>query len=66
LLIAEINGIPIAEHPFAPFLLDAGFNPSAMGFQMRSSSGSRDFTVAQQPPPAVVNGPLARRGRRHA
>jgi hypothetical protein len=65
-LIAEINGVPITEHPFAPFLIDAGFYPSAMGFQMRSSSGSRDFTLAQQPPSAVVSGPLARRGRRHA
>ena len=40
LLIAEINGIPTADHPFAPFLIDAGFNPSAMGFQMRKAVGS--------------------------
>jgi ATP-dependent Lhr-like helicase len=35
LLIAEINGSPSADHPLAPYLLEAGFSPSAMGFQMR-------------------------------
>jgi ATP-dependent Lhr-like helicase len=35
LLLAEINGREPAEHPLAPFLIEAGFNPSAMGFQMR-------------------------------
>jgi ATP-dependent Lhr-like helicase len=35
LLLAEISGQPPAEHPLAPFLVEAGFNPSAMGFQMR-------------------------------
>jgi ATP-dependent Lhr-like helicase len=35
LLISEINGVPAADHPLAAFLLDAGFNPSAMGFQIR-------------------------------
>jgi ATP-dependent Lhr-like helicase len=35
LLIAEINGVPTADHPLSPFLIEAGFNPSAMGFQMR-------------------------------
>jgi ATP-dependent helicase Lhr and Lhr-like helicase len=35
LLIGEINGVPASEHPLAVFLLDAGFSPSAMGFQMR-------------------------------
>ena len=34
LLLAEINGREPAEHPVAPFLIEAGFNPSAMGFQM--------------------------------
>jgi ATP-dependent helicase Lhr and Lhr-like helicase len=40
LLISEINGIPTADHPLAPFLIDAGFNASAMGFQMRRAVGS--------------------------
>jgi hypothetical protein len=66
LLVAEINGIPTADHPFAPFLIDAGFNPSAMGFQMRSSAGSRDFAAAPPSPSSVVSEPLVRRGRRHA
>jgi ATP-dependent Lhr-like helicase len=35
LLIGEINGAPAAEHPLAPFLIEAGFTRSAMGFQMR-------------------------------
>ena len=35
LLVSEINGLPATEHPFASFLLEAGFNPGAMGFQMR-------------------------------
>jgi ATP-dependent Lhr-like helicase len=35
LLLGEINGQEPATHPLAPFLIEAGFNPSAMGFQMR-------------------------------
>jgi ATP-dependent Lhr-like helicase len=35
LLIAEVNGVPAADHAVSPFLIEAGFNPSAMGFQMR-------------------------------
>jgi ATP-dependent helicase Lhr and Lhr-like helicase len=35
ILIDEINGAPAGEHPLAPFLVDAGFHPSAMGFQLR-------------------------------
>jgi ATP-dependent Lhr-like helicase len=35
LLIGEVNGIPTSEHPLAPYLIDAGFSPSAMGFHMR-------------------------------
>jgi len=34
LLIAEVNGQEPARHPIAPYLIEAGFNPSAMGFQM--------------------------------
>ena len=40
LLLAEINGQPTAEHGAAPFLIEAGFNPSALGFQMRRPPGS--------------------------
>jgi ATP-dependent helicase Lhr and Lhr-like helicase len=35
LLIAEVNGGPSPEHPIAPYLIGAGFVPSAMGFMMR-------------------------------
>ncbi len=35
LLVGEINGVPAPDHPFASFLIDAGFSPGAMGFQMR-------------------------------
>jgi ATP-dependent Lhr-like helicase len=35
ILISDINGATASEHPLAGFLLDAGFSPSAMGFQMR-------------------------------
>jgi ATP-dependent Lhr-like helicase len=35
LLIAEINGVPVPAHPLAAFLVEAGFSPSAMGFQLR-------------------------------
>ncbi len=35
ILINEINGVPISEHPLAPYLQEAGFSPSAMGYQMR-------------------------------
>ncbi len=34
-LVGEINGMPADQHPLAPFLLQAGFHPSAMGFQIR-------------------------------
>jgi ATP-dependent helicase Lhr and Lhr-like helicase len=40
LLVGEINGQPPAHHPLAPYLIEAGFNPSAMGFQMRRAAGA--------------------------
>ncbi|HET7695993.1 MAG TPA: DEAD/DEAH box helicase [Vicinamibacterales bacterium] len=40
LLVAEINGQPPAHHPLAPYLIEAGFNPSAMGFQMRRAASA--------------------------
>ena len=40
MLIAEVNGVPTAEHPIAPFLIAAGFAPSAMGFMMRRSAAA--------------------------
>jgi ATP-dependent Lhr-like helicase len=35
LLISTINGQPVHEHPMARFLMDAGFTPAPMGFNMR-------------------------------
>jgi ATP-dependent helicase Lhr and Lhr-like helicase len=35
ILIASVNGIAVAEHPMARFLLDAGFAAGAMGFNVR-------------------------------
>jgi ATP-dependent helicase Lhr and Lhr-like helicase len=35
ILIDRIDGVPAGEHPLAPFLLEAGFVASAMGFQVR-------------------------------
>jgi ATP-dependent Lhr-like helicase len=35
LLIASVNGVAVAEHPMARFLLDAGFAAGAMGFNVR-------------------------------
>ncbi|MDE1154100.1 MAG: DEAD/DEAH box helicase [Acidobacteriaceae bacterium] len=34
-LIATVNGVPVAQHPFARFLLEAGFTPSPVGFNVR-------------------------------
>ncbi len=34
LLIGEIDGAPASEHALAPYLLEAGFVPSALGFQI--------------------------------
>jgi ATP-dependent Lhr-like helicase len=38
LLIGEINGVPAPDHPLAPFLVEAGFSRSAMGFHVRRGS----------------------------
>jgi ATP-dependent Lhr-like helicase len=35
MLIAQVNGLNAAEHPLGRFLLDAGFQAGAMGFNVR-------------------------------
>jgi ATP-dependent Lhr-like helicase len=35
MLITQVNGGAVVEHPLARFLLDAGFQPGAMGFNVR-------------------------------
>jgi len=37
LLIAEIDAMPVARHPLAPFLAEEGFVPTGMGYQLRQS-----------------------------
>ena len=54
LLISEINGSPTADHPLAPFLIDAGFNASAMGFQMRKAVGSAAGFGSEVPALAIA------------
>jgi ATP-dependent Lhr-like helicase len=35
MLIATVNGVPVREHPMAPYLLEAGFSAAPMGFNVR-------------------------------
>jgi ATP-dependent Lhr-like helicase len=35
MLISTVNGVPVVEHPIARFLLDAGFQPAPLGFNVR-------------------------------
>ena len=35
MLIATVNGVPVAEHPMAKILLEAGFAAAPMGFNLR-------------------------------
>ena len=35
MLITSVNGMPVAEHPLARFLLDAGFHAAPLGFNVR-------------------------------
>jgi ATP-dependent helicase Lhr and Lhr-like helicase len=35
MLIASVNGVPVAEHPMGKFLLEAGFAAAPMGFNVR-------------------------------
>ena len=44
MLITQVNGVPVAEHPFARVLLDAGFTPAPMGFNVRRGLPSLPMT----------------------
>jgi hypothetical protein len=35
LLITEVDEAPVARSALAPFLVEAGFAPSSMGYQLR-------------------------------
>ena len=51
LLLSDINGMPAAEHALAPFLIESGFSPSAMGLQMRKApSPAGSLAVADRSP----------------
>jgi ATP-dependent Lhr-like helicase len=39
MLISTVNGVPVAEHPMAKFLLEAGFAAAPMGFNVRKRQG---------------------------
>jgi hypothetical protein len=39
-LITEVDDAPVAKSALAPMLAEAGFTPSAMGYQMRSATRS--------------------------
>jgi ATP-dependent Lhr-like helicase len=54
LLVAEINGADPARHPLAPYLIDAGFNASAMGFQMRRSPAATASARSGRPSVSIA------------
>ncbi len=41
LLISEVNGMPIADHPLSGYLVPAGFHPSSMGYLMQRKVSRR-------------------------
>ena len=41
LLVQEINGVAASDHALAPYLVESGFSPSAMGFQIRRAGIGR-------------------------
>ncbi|HZB25152.1 MAG TPA: helicase-related protein, partial [Vicinamibacterales bacterium] len=47
LIIAEVGGVPAADHPLASFLVEAGFHPSAMGFMMRRTALPTESTAVK-------------------
>jgi ATP-dependent Lhr-like helicase len=63
LLISEINGRPTADHVLSPFLIEAGFNPSAMGFQMRRPPAAVPDSVMAERTPSFVPARRARQGK---
>ncbi len=62
LFVSEINGVPAADHPFAAFMEDAGFNRSAMGLQMRRPLASGSLGVIERTSPSLASPRPAGRG----
>ena len=52
MLITHVNGIPVAEHPLARFLLDAGFQAAPLGFNVRRNLPSLPGRAAEARPDA--------------
>jgi ATP-dependent Lhr-like helicase len=65
MLIEEIDALPAADHPLAPFLLEAGFVKSALGIvpgrRLPPSNRPALGTPLAQPRRSVVSSPFARR-----
>ncbi|HEX7830055.1 MAG TPA: hypothetical protein VF787_10370, partial [Thermoanaerobaculia bacterium] len=38
MLVVEVNDEPVARSPLAPFLVEQGFVPTAMGYQLRAAT----------------------------
>jgi ATP-dependent Lhr-like helicase len=47
MLITSVNGVPVAEHPLARFLLDAGFQAAPLGFNVRRGLPPLPGTAAE-------------------
>src|SRR5262245_59019726 len=63
LLLAEINGADPAHHPLARFLIEAGFHPSAMGFQMTKHAPPSSAAPAGHSKPVLPVLPSSTRHR---
>jgi ATP-dependent Lhr-like helicase len=61
LLVAEINGVPAGTHPLGPFLEEAGFVASALGFQVRREIRPRPSGATRR-----LTAPSVRRGARNS
>jgi ATP-dependent Lhr-like helicase len=48
MLIAQVNGASVGEHPLARFLLEAGFSAGVMGFSVRRSLPAAPGFVTQR------------------
>ena len=48
MLIEEIDGVPPATHPMAPFLAEAGFVGGAMGMQAKLRPSHQSPVVSHQ------------------
>jgi ATP-dependent Lhr-like helicase len=47
MLITSVNGVPVADHPLARFLLDAGFQAAPLGFNVRRGLSPPPASLAE-------------------